>query len=187
MQPGDLKYADLNDDGILNNDDRTIIGSNISTKNWGVDVFAEFKGFDLTASLLGVGGRDVALINDAAWPFFNAGKIQEWHADYWTPENTDASLPRLTPGSTHPNWRTNTTWTFDASYIRLRNVTLGYSIPKAVLQKAGIENIRIFVSGQNLMTFDNMPDGIDPLIPNFSAGSFYPVTSVYTSGLNVSF
>lgn len=187
VQPGDLKYADLNEDGILNNDDRTIIGSNISTKNWGFDVFAEYKGFDLTASLLGVGGRDVTLLNDAAYPFFNAGKIQEWHADYWTPQNTDASLPRLTPGSSHANWRTNETWTFDASYIRLRNVTLGYAIPQSVLQRIGIGSLRIFVSGQNLLTFDNMPDGIDPLIPNFNGGSFYPVTTVYTSGLSVTF
>ncbi len=187
VQPGDLKYADLNGDGILNNDDRTIIGSNISTKNWGFDVFADFKGFDFAVSLIGVGGRDVALLNDAAYPFFNAGKIQTWHADYWTPQNTDASLPRLTPGSSHANWRTNTQWTFDASYWRLRNLTLGYTLPESIIGKLGLSNLRIYISGQNVFTSDNMPEGIDPIIPIFNSGAYYPAVKVFNGGLNVTF
>ena len=187
VAPGDLRYNDLNGDGILNNDDRTVIGSNISTKNWGADLFAGYKGIDLAISFLGVGGRDVTLLNDAAYPFFNAGKIQEWHADYWTPQNTDASLPRLTPGSSHANWRTNTTWTFDASYWRLRNVTLGYTLPNSIMSKLNINTLRIFVSGQNLITVDNMPDGIDPIIPIFNSGAYYPAVKVFNGGLNVTF
>lgn len=187
IQPGDIKYANLNNDDAINNDDRDIIGSNLSTKNWGFDVFAEYKGVDLSISFLGVGGRDVALQGDAGWAFFNAGKIQEWQADYWTPANTNAPYPRLTPGSSHHNWRTSETWLFDASYVRMRNVTLGYDLPYTILDKILASNARVYISGQNLLTWDNMPDGIDPLVPNFSSGAFYPVTKVYSLGLNVTF
>jgi TonB-linked SusC/RagA family outer membrane protein len=192
IQAGDIKYADISGpdgipDGAITNEDRTIIGSSIDTKNWGFDVFAEYKGFDLSVSVLGVSGRDVYLQGDAGWSFYNAGKIQRWQTDYWTPENTDASLPRLTALSAHHNWRVNETWTHDASYVRIRNITLGYKLPKKVIDKLKINKLRIYISGQNLVTFDNMPDGIDPLIPNFSSGAFYPVSKVYTAGLSVGF
>ncbi|MBC6997073.1 TonB-dependent receptor [Cytophaga sp. FL35] len=192
IQAGDIKYADLSGpdgvpDGAITNDDRTIIGSNITDRNWGLELFSEYKGLDLSVSLLGAGGRDVVLEGDAGWAFFNAGKIQEWQGDYWTPENTDATYPRLTPGSSHPNWRVNETWMHDASYVRLRNVTLGYKIPRDLTDRFRITNARIYVSGQNLATWDNMPEGIDPLTPQFSQGAFYPVTKVFTMGLNVTF
>ncbi|AUP79720.1 SusC/RagA family TonB-linked outer membrane protein [Flavivirga eckloniae] len=187
IQPGDIKYVDLNNDGIINNDDRTVIGSDIDTNNWGFDVFANYKGFDLFVSVLGVSGRDVYLSQDAGWSFFNAGKIQKWQLDYWTPTNTDASLPRPTALSAHHNWRVNETWTHDASYVRVRNITLGYKLPQDLIKKLNVNNIRIYISGQNLFTFDKMPDGIDPLIPNFNTGDFYPVSKVYTAGLNIGF
>lgn len=192
IQAGDIKYADISGpdgvpDGQITNDDRTIIGSNITDQNWGLELFSEYKGLDLSVSLLGAGGRDVVLQGDAGWAFFNAGKIQEWQTDYWTPENTDAKYPRLTPGSSHSNWRVNETWMHDASYVRLRNVTLGYRLPMDLIDKFSISAARIYISGQNLATWDHMPEGIDPLVPQFSEGSFYPVTKIFTMGLNVTF
>ncbi len=199
VQPGDIRYADQltvdtngdgvpdEADGIINGDDRVIIGNSLPRLNYGLDLFAQYKGFDLSVSLFGVGKRDIILQGDVAYAFFNAGKIQAWQADSWTPENTDASYPRLTPGSAHNNWRTSSQWLFDASYLRLRNVTLGYTLPNILLDKLSIKDLRIFISGQNLITFDNLPDGIDPTVPNFTSGGFYPVTSVYTAGLSVSF
>ncbi|NMH86830.1 SusC/RagA family TonB-linked outer membrane protein [Flavivirga algicola] len=187
IQAGDIKYVDLNEDGVINNDDRTIIGSNLNNKNWGFDFFVEYKGFDLSASVIGVSGRDVVLTGDMGWSFFNAGKIQRWQTDYWTPENTNASLPRLTALSAHHNWRVNETWMHDASYVRVRNITLGYKLPASVLDKVNLTKARIYISGQNLFTFDNMPDGIDPLVPNFNTGQFYPISKVYTLGLNIGF
>lgn len=87
-----------------------------------------------------------------------------------------------------PHWRVNETWMHDASYVRLRNVTLGYKIPRDLTDRFRITNARIYVSGQNLATWDNMPEGIDPLTPpQFSQGAFYPVTKVFTMGLNVTF
>ena len=187
VQAGDIKYLDLNEDGLINNDDRMVIGNSVYTTSWGLNFNAEFKGFDFGMTFIGASGRDVTLQGDAGYSFYNAGKIQEWQTDYWTPERTNASLPRLTALSVHHNWRTNDTWTFDASYVRFRNLTLGYTLPQAVLDKIKIHNLRIYLSGQNLFTWDHMPDGIDPLVPNFSTGIFYPVTQVYNLGLNLTF
>ena len=185
LRPGDLRYEDVNGDGDITADDRVILGNSFSRLTYGVDLYASFKGFDLSISLLGVGKREIILQGDVAYAFFNAGKIQKWQTDSWTPENTDASYPALFAGSSHNNWRTNSFWLFDASYLRVRNVTLAYNFPKSMLEKISIRNLKIYVSGQNLWTFDNMPEGIDPTFPNFTDGGFYPITSVFTLGLNV--
>ncbi len=198
VQPGDIKYVDVNGrdangnltgmpDGVINNDDRTIIGSTIADTFWGVDLFASYKNFDLSVSFIGESGRDVVLQEDAGWSFFNAGKIQRWQTDYWTPQNTGAAYPRAVAASSSPNWRVNETWKFNGAYTRLRNLTLGYKFPKEVLDKLQLNNLRLYLSGQNLLTFDKMPDGVDPTIPNFSTGGFYPVMKIYTLGLNVGF
>ncbi len=198
VQPGDIKYVDTNGrdasgnltgvpDGIINNDDRTIIGNTISDTYWGVDLFVSYKNFDLSVSFIGESGRDVVLLEDAGWSFYNAGKIQRWQTDYWTPENTTAAYPRAFADSSSPNWRSNETWMFNASYVRLRNVTLGYKFSKDVLDKLQLNNLRLYLSGQNLLTFDKMPDGVDPTVPNFTTGGFYPVMKVYTMGLTVGF
>ncbi|UII75347.1 TonB-dependent receptor [Flagellimonas sp. HMM57] len=187
FQAGDIRFADISGpdgvpDGIINNDDRTIIGNSIDTSNWGVDVFAKYKSFDVSVSVIGAGGRDVFLRDDIGWSFFNAGKIQRWQLDYWTPTNTDASLPRPTALSSHHNFRVTETWVHDASYVRVRNITLGYELPDL-----NGTSVRLFVSGQNLFTFDKLPEGIDPLVPNFNTGNFFPIAKVYTAGLNVRF
>ena len=196
VAPGDVRYADINGrdaegnltgqpDGQVNNDDRTIIGNSLPRLNYGFDIFTSYKGFDFSVSFLGVGKRDIVLQGDAAYPFFNAGKIQQWQTDAWTPDNTTAEYPRYTPGSSHSNWRTSEQWLFDASYLRLRNISLGYSLPRKVLETLKVNSLRVYVSGQNLITWDNLPEGIDPTIPNFTSGGYYPITSTYTFGLSV--
>ncbi len=197
VAPGDVRYADTNGrdadgnltgqpDGQVNNDDRAIIGNSLPRLNYGLDVSARYKGLDFSISFLGVGKRDIILQGDAAYPFFNAGKIQQWQTDAWTAQNTGAKYPRYTPGSSHSNWRTSEQWLFDASYLRVRNIGLGYSLPDKVLETLKVNSLRIYVSGQNLFTFDNLPEGMDPTIPNFTSGGFYPITSTYTFGLSVS-
>lgn len=185
--PGDLRYEDVNGDGAITADDRLVIGNSIPRKSYGLDLFAGYKGFDLNISFIGVGARDIVLGGDVAYAFSNAGKIQTWQTDSWTPENTDASYPRLFSGTEHNNWRTNSFWVFDASYFRLRNLTLGYTFPETLLSSIFLDDLRIYASGQNLWTIDDMPEGIDPTVPNFTGGGYYPVTSVFTLGLNVSF
>lgn len=106
----------------------------------------------------------------------------------WTPDNLDARFPAVKENITASNnVNVNSTYVFNASYLRLRNVTLGYTLPKSILEKIRISNLRIYVSAQNLLTFDHLPQGIDPLTPNASQGNTYPLTKTYTFGLNLTF
>ena len=196
--PGDIKYKDQltidtdgdgvfdKADGKINADDRVIIGNRIPRMNYSFNIGMNYKGFDLSIFLQGVGKRDVYLSNNSVWAFYNGGKIQTWQLDRWTESNPDASYPRLIAASSHNNFQTSDFWMYDASYLRLKNLTLGYTIPKDLLKKVHIENLRVFVTGNNLLTFDHMPKGIDPESP---AGdiSTYPLTSTYAVGLNLTF
>lgn len=183
---GDLRYVDQNNDGLINGDDRVIIGNPYPRHAYGIELFGDIKGFDFSVFLNGVGKRDVFLQGDAAMPLFNAGKIQRWHVEQsWSETNTGASFPRIFASTN--NQSVSSTWIFDASYLRVRNITVGYTFPTSLLQKVGVNSLRIYASGQNLFTFDNLPEGIDPLIPNGTSGGYFPVTSATTFGLNVNF
>lgn len=183
---GDLQYVDQNSDGIINGDDRVIIGNPFPRHSYGFELFGDYKGFDFAIFLNGVGKRDVFLQGDAAMPLFNAGKIQRWHVEEsWSETNTNARFPRIF--ATSNNTSTSSTWIFDASYLRVRNITIGYTVPRSLLERVGINSLRIYASGQNLFTFDDLPEGTDPLIPNNTSGAFFPVTSAMTFGVNVNF
>ena len=189
VAPGDIRYVDQNDDGVINSDDRVVIGDPFSAMNYGVDISAGYKNFDLAVFIQGVGSRDVLLQGDAIWAFWNAGKIREWQAnDYWTPDNPDASYPRVTPTTSHNNFRATDFWVYDASYMRLRNLQVGYTLPQPILDRLDVQRLRVFVVGQNLLTlFDDMPPGVDPNVPNGTFGSFYPVNRMYSAGIDISF
>ena len=201
LKPGNLQYkdqltVDSDGDGIfdkvdgkINPDDRVVLGNPFPRMTYGLDLNAGYKGFDLSVSLQGVGKRDVLLGGDAVWPMYNAGKIQEWHVtEFWSTENTGAKFPILAATSSGSNdIMSSSTWVFDASYLRVRNITIGYTIPKTVLKRISIEDLRIYFSGQNLFTFDKLPEGMDPLTPNDTQGNFYPITSSFTMGLNLKF
>lgn len=201
LQPGNLRYKDQltvdtngdgvpdQADGVINGDDRVIIGNPFPQMSYSFDFGAQYKGFDLSIAFQGVGKRDVFMQGDAAWALFNAGKIQEWHIEEsWTPENTTASFPIVSPTSAGSNdARASSTWIFDGGYLRLRNINFGYSLPKTMLENAFISYARVYFSGQNLLTWDNMPDGTDPLVPNGTSGGYYPIVSSYTFGIEVKF
>ncbi|TKG94252.1 SusC/RagA family TonB-linked outer membrane protein [Puteibacter caeruleilacunae] len=201
LTPGDIRFKDQltvdtngdgipdEADGVINEDDRVILGNSFPSLTFGLNLSAEFKGFDLAVALQGVGDRKVWLQRNLVQPLFNAGNISKWQLEEsWTPENLDARYPVIKPysGSSN-NSRVNSTYVFDASYLRVRNITLGYTLPKATLARTPFSRLRVYVSGQNLLTFSKMPDGIDPLIPNGSQGNIYPIAVSYTMGVNVSF
>jgi TonB-linked SusC/RagA family outer membrane protein len=199
--PGNIQYkdqltVDTNDDGIpdeadgrINADDRVILGNPFPRMTYGMNLDAGFKGFDLSVSLNGVGKRDVLLGGDYVWPLFNAGNIQEWHVkESWTPDNLNAKYPVISPTSSGSNdIQTSSTWVFDASYLRIRNITLGYTLPNVLLNKVSVENLRLYCSAQNLFTFDNLPEGIDPLAPNGTQGGLYPIVRNFIIGIDVNF
>jgi TonB-linked SusC/RagA family outer membrane protein len=201
LQVGNIQFkdqltVDTNGDGIadsadgkINPDDRVILGNPFPRMSYGIDLFSGFKGFDFSVSLNGVGKRDVLLLGDMVMPLYNAGKIQKWHIqEFWSPENTEANFPIISATSFGSNdSQTSSTWVFNASYLRLRNVSLGYTFPNALFNKSFFDDLRIYFSGQNLLTFDKLPEGIDPLVPNGTEGAIFPILKSYTFGLNVKF
>lgn len=192
VRPGDYKYEDITGDGSISDADRQIIGSPLARLNYGLDIFAEYKGFDISASLLGVGKRDIQLKRFIGYPVLNESvwsTLQEWQTtDFWTPDNTDARNSRYEGGlNSGHNLRVNSRNVYSASYLRLRNLTIGYSLANKVTEKMSIAGLRFYLSGQNLFTFSDLPEGIDPTLPDNTQGNFYPITSIYTIGLNVKF
>jgi TonB-linked SusC/RagA family outer membrane protein len=187
--PGNIRYVDQNNDGLINPDDREIIGNPFPQMSYGINLSAEFRGFDLSLQFQGVGKRDVLLGGDAVWALYNAGKIQEWHMEEsWTPERPNAKFPIVAPTSSGSNdIQTSSTWVFDASYFRLRNLNFGYSLPSSLFDDFFISHVRAYFSGQNLFTLKKLPEGLDPLVPNGTSGGFYPIVSTYTFGVEVRF
>lgn len=198
LQPGDIRYIDQltvdtdNDrisdigDGKINASDRVVVGSNIPRYTYAIDLSAEYKGFDFSVLLQGVGKRDTYLDGSNVFAFYNVGQMQKWHLDYWTPENTNAKYPRLIDGSTHNNFEISDYWKFNAAYLRVKNINIGYTIPVVLSKKFGVDKLRVYFSGSNLFTFDHLPDGFDPEYPMGNEFT-YPITSNYVFGVNVSF
>ncbi len=201
LQAGNLQYKDQltidtdgddipdKGDGVINASDRVMIGDPFPRLTYGLDLFAAYKGLDVSVSMLGVGKRDIFLTGDLVLPLYNAGKIQQWHTEKcWTPDRRDATYPILAPTSIGSNDnQVSNTWVFNGAYLRVRNITVGYTLPSKWLDKASIKNLRVYFSGQNLLTFDKLPDGVDPLTPNGSAGASYPITKNYTFGVDLTF
>jgi hypothetical protein len=113
------------------------------------------------------------------------GTIQEQNKDYWTPDNLDAKFPRLAFNETN-NEKNSSFWMKDASYLRLKNIQIGYTLPKNLINKASIQRLRVYVSGQNLLTFDKFWDGYDVESP-VGVGNQYPQVKLFTMGLDVKF
>ena len=183
--PGDIKYLDVNSDGVINNLDQLVIGNQIPRYTFGLRLNADYKGFDASIFLQGVGKVDGYLFGQGIMPFFLGGTVHEQHKDRWTPDNPDASFPRLAWNQTN-NEQTSSYWMRSAAYLRGQNVQIGYTFPKTLLEPLKIQNLRIYMSGRNLFTIDNFYDGYDPEAP-ISDGGWYPQMAVYTMGLNVNF
>jgi hypothetical protein len=186
--PGNIRYMDNNDDGVINPDDRAIIGDPFPRYTYALTLNADYKGFDFSIMFQGVGKRDVFLQGDAIWPLHNAGKVQEWHTtDSWTPDRPNARIPVLAPTSSGSNdARAVDVWVFDASYLAIRNLSLGYNFP-TLKNRLKTQNLRVYTSIQNLANFNNLPPGTNPLTPNGSGGAIFPITRAYTFGASLTF
>jgi TonB-dependent starch-binding outer membrane protein SusC len=196
-QPGVIRFKDISGpDGVPDGKvdatyDRTQIGNTIPKYYYGATITADYKGFDLSILLQGLGGYEKQMGSYMAFAFYNSGQIQRWQADgAWTEANPNPNaiypkLSSLNMGS--ENVQTSTFWNRNASFLRLKNLQIGYTIPKSIIHKLGINNLRIFYSGQNLFTFNHFYKGWDPEMYQATGDnpSFYPITAVHTFGLNV--
>lgn len=182
---GDIKYVDLDGNGKITAADRAVIGKNFPSWTGGLNINVFFKDFDLSMLWQGAFDVDAYYTGEASYAFFNSGKVLKRHLDRWTPENHNASYPRLTR-STQINFQTSSFWLEDASYVRLKNISLGYNLPKSLLSKVGIERVKVYVAGENLLTFSGL-DGLDPESPSDTRGAFYSNVKKISLGLKVSF
>jgi TonB-linked SusC/RagA family outer membrane protein len=190
VRPGDVKYKDQNNDGFIDNNDRTPIGfTTLPELIYGFNASADYAGFDFTVFVQGAANRSVSLLdNGNIIPFLNGGvKPAPWVKDnYWTPERGDAAkFPRLTTEQNDNNYRASTLWQRNGSFIRLRNVELGYTLPKHVADKARLNGVRFYVSGNNLLTIDKISEiNVDPEIMNMFV---HPALKSFNFGFNVKF
>lgn len=191
-QAGDLKYRDLNDDGIIDGNDKTSIGRpTVPRLMYGFGTTLSYKNFSLGAFFQGVAQCDIMLTASDFIPFRDAsskGNIFASVADAWTEDyqNPDASWPRLNyGGKINENYETSTFWLRSGAYLRLKTLDFGYTIPSGITKKYGIDNLRVYFLGYNLLTFSDF-DMWDVELGSGS-GSRYPNIRTYSLGVNFSF
>lgn len=193
-QPGDIRYKDISgpdgkpDGKVDPTYDRVVLGSTIPKYTYGVSFDVGFKGFDLSALIQGVSDVSGQLTSYAGYAFYNTATIQQWMADeHWSPDNPNpnAKYPRLEiiPNSGTPNTATSSFWILNASYIKVRNIQLGYNLPTSMLKRSGISQFRIYVGAENPITWSKYRPGFDPEIN--TSGGYYPILATYSFGVNL--
>lgn len=186
--PGDLRFVDMNGDGQITSDDRTNIGSGTPDWTFGLNLGAEYKGFDFNLFLQGVAGVDVF---DATYrQDMVSGNYPSWMLDRWSGEGTSNRVPRLALGDSK-NWVCSDLYVQDGSYLRLKNISLGYTLPRSLTQKVKISRLRMYVMAENLITWTKYW-GYDPEIGSGSTSlgvdyGVYPQARTWTVGFNLSF
>jgi TonB-linked SusC/RagA family outer membrane protein len=200
---GDLKFKDLNGDRKIDRGDNTLyskgdqvlIGNSRPQFPYSLDLNSSWNGIDLRVYIQGIGKRDwyppgnnIYYWGIYAQPWTNVLKNT---LDHWTPENPDAFYPRV---KGYIAERTNqelampqTKYLEDASYCRLKNLTLGYSLPKRLMTKWGLSNLRVYISGENLFTYKHLRSNLDPEAINYGGGAGYPIQKTYSFGINLNF
>lgn len=195
-QPGDIKYKDISgpdgvpDGRITPEYDKQVIGSNIPRYTYSVRGNVGWKGFDFSAVIQGVGKCDGYLTGTARHAFQDmAAYPQKVHLDRYnvvSNPNPDASYPRMTYNTSFNQSTFSTYWLEDASYLRVKNIQIGYTLPEKIAKKARIDNCRIYLSADNPFTVSNFFYAYDPETP-VSSGGYYPQVKTYVIGLNISF
>lgn len=201
VQPGDNRYKDINGDGIIDDRDLVIFGNPFPRYTFGLTYNIEYKGFDLSIFVQGVGKRTMMIRGELVEPFhYNYGMTMYTHQlDFWTPANPDAYYPRLANNGTMSNTnnfrRGSDMYLYNGAYARLKNVQIGYSLPKSALEDLKLQNLRIYVTGQNLLTWSKVKF-VDPELSEFNSnmssggansGRAYPTPIYYGFGMDVTF
>ncbi|KOS08248.1 TonB-dependent receptor [Flavobacterium akiainvivens] len=193
---GDIKYRDINGDNKIDASDRTVIGNPHPDFTFGFTNNFKYKNFDLSIFMQGSVGNDIM---NLTWRngTSNAQLYQNALADaanYWTPQNTDTNIPRPIGTTSNPNIQVSSRYIEDGSYLRIQNLTLGYSVPFDIINKIKLSRVRVYGSVQNLHTFTNY-SGYDPEIGSFNQNVLlsgvdngrYPTPRTFSVGINVEF
>lgn len=190
--PGDIIYKDQNGDSTIDQThDRVYLGTYFPKVTYGFNLGAGWKGIDVTAFFQGAAGVkgyvEGALLGQVGT---TVGKPTSAMLNSWTPSNPNASFPRLLTTSylqNDPGTNPSSYWVRNASYLRMKNFQVGYTLPKSITQHLGIQKVRLYYSGQNLLTFTKFYKWVDPEAPAGTSGYDYPQIKTTTVGVNVTF
>jgi len=197
--PGDIRFKDLNGDGVINQADQTFLGSPIPKLTYGFNVGGSYKNFDFNMYFDGVYGNKIA----AAYEYYTYGffvsnyNLQQAALGRWTRPGTSNTLPRLISTDPNNNSRPSSFYLQSGSYLRLQNISIGYSLPQDLLKKTRIKALRVYIAAENLLTFTKYT-GYDPEIGTQNQGyngtlnlgiddAIYPQSRTFTAGANLSF
>jgi TonB-dependent starch-binding outer membrane protein SusC len=190
-QPGDIKFLDLNNDGVIDDKDRTMIGNPTPDWTYGITLGGDYKGFDLNIFLQGAIGNEI--FNGIRRHDLTSSNMPAYFLNRWTGEGTSNDIPRLSINDPNGNFsKISDFYIENGSYLRLKDVQLGYSLPKSILDKIRIQRFRIYVAANNLLTFTKYR-GFDPEIGAKSAldiaidRGVYPQARSYRMGVNITF
>lgn len=185
-QPGDIKFKDLNDDGLINQFDQTGIRTTKPLLFGGISFGVSFKGFDFSALIQGVKNREIYASGNTYWAFANGtGQAYSHNLERWTVlTGSTATYPRLSYGDNINNNAVSSFWIRNGNYIRLKNMEVGYSLPASLIGRIRLQTVRIFANGYNLLTKKSSElDGRDPE----AFGSIYPIQRLFNFGINLKF
>lgn len=200
IQPGDVKFRDQNSDGIIDGKDRAFVGSAIPKVTGGLNITLGYKGWDMSVFFQGAYGQKIlSVLNRDIEGFYRPFNVTErYFTNRWTGEGTSNEYPRASWNASGNNTQISTRFLEDGSYTRLKNLQIGYTIPKGMVQRYGLASVRIYFSGTNLITWSKY-SGMDPemSVSNNSTGDgdkangidwgTYPAAKSYNIGLNISF
>jgi len=186
--PGDLKYKDVNGDGKIDDFDQVAIGySAIPEFQYGTTLNLSYKGFDLSVLLQGSANSSVYFNQWGYTPFYQQGTVLKALLNSWTPETAaTATYPRIDIGENANNTRVSTFTLQNGNYVRLKNAEIGYSFSQALLKRIGLQSVRVFANGQNLVTWSKITL-TDPEYGSGGIGNTYPQQKVYNFGLSLNF
>ena len=196
---GDVKYKDLNGDGTIYNGTQTvadhgdlkIMGNSTPRYLFGLNLNTSYKNFDFGMFLQGVGKNDIWMGGTQIFGFGSAfyfTSLMTNHLDYWSPQNTNAFLPKpYMSRENSKNELVQTKYLQDGRYIRLKNLQIGYSLPAHISSIINVEKLRVYVSGENILTFSKLKGPFDPEATggNYGAGRVYPIGKIVSFGINV--
>ncbi len=189
LRPGYVKYANTNNDNIINEEDKIITGNTIPEMMYSFGINLGWKDIALDAQFQGVGNVYVYPTGNIAYPFNNgAGVTADWNTESWTENNPNSKLPLLTIATqASENFIESTQWLHNTKYLRLKNIQLTYSFPKRLIQKARIERLQVFVSAQNLLTFSPFKLWDPEIATNAVNLNQYPNMKTVTVGVALDF
>lgn len=186
IQPGDIKYVDLNSDGVIDVRDQKVFGNGGKPAfNYSLNLGMEYKRLSVGVLLTGAFGYDIYLGGEAQAALRNNFNGYDYHMDYWTEENPNARFPRVSDGGFNENnYRYSDFWMRDATHMRIRNISIAYSAPDKWASFLGFEDLRFSLTGFNLHVFKGFSEAFDPQMQT-DLGWYYPQLKSYTLGLNI--